>query len=386
MARCEQTRSLWQILKGTTDNWLEDQASSISAALAFYCAFSLAPLLIIIVSIAGWIVGGELAYSYVGSQLTMLFGKQSATLILEAMRSAQTTEGTWATIVSVVMLLVGASTVFAALESALQQVWGGRDSLPRGWRSFVRSRLISFGFILAIGFLLLVSLTLTTALAALRGYVLRHFEGLVGILASTGLRAVDRARHRPGRAHVPLSTGAAPGLAARDHRRAGDGAAVPSRTLGDRPVPGSRDAADGLWRRGIVRRAAAVAVLLGADLPVRRGVHGLSRAVAHAEAAGAAGADYCALDGELAEGDAEVPAAAGAGQRQRDFALGHRLRAGGFHRARARFGVGVFAEDLLDVLHVREFALCRSRCWTCRRSGRRRVPRASRSPSDRCCR
>ena len=177
-------RNLWQILTGTTENWLEDQASSISAALAFYCAFSLAPLLIIIVSIAGWIVGGDLAYSYVGSQLTLLFGKPSADLILAAMRGAQTTDGAWATALSVVMLLIGASTVFAALESALQQAWGGRNSMPRGWRSFLRSRLVSFGFILAIGFLLLVSLTLTTALAALRGYVLRHFEGLVGVLAS----------------------------------------------------------------------------------------------------------------------------------------------------------------------------------------------------------
>ena len=177
-------RSLRNILKGTTENWLEDQASSISAALAFYCAFSLAPLLIIIVSIAGWIVGSELAFSYVGSQLTLLFGKPSADLILAAMNGAQSTDGIWATALSVVMLLVGASTVFAALESALQQVWGGRNSMPRGWRSFVRARLISFGFILAIGFLLLVSLTLTTALAALRGYVLRHFEGLVGVLAT----------------------------------------------------------------------------------------------------------------------------------------------------------------------------------------------------------
>ena len=79
-------RSLWSILKGTSENWLDDQASSISAALAFYCAFSLAPLLIIIVTIAGWIVGDELAYSYLGTQVTMLFGKQSAELILEAMR------------------------------------------------------------------------------------------------------------------------------------------------------------------------------------------------------------------------------------------------------------------------------------------------------------
>jgi membrane protein len=177
-------RTLWQVLKGTTDNWLEDQASSISAALAFYCAFSLAPLLIIIVSIAGWIVGGELAYSYVGSQLTMLFGRPSATLILEAMKGAQTTDGAWATAVSVVMLLIGASTVFAALESALQQVWGGREALQRNWRASLRARLVSFGFILAIGFLLLVSLTLTTALGALRGYTLRHFEGMVGLFAA----------------------------------------------------------------------------------------------------------------------------------------------------------------------------------------------------------
>ena len=178
------TRTLRQILKGTTDNWLEDQASSISAALAFYCAFSLAPLLIIIVSIAGWIVGSELAYTYVGSQLTLLFGKPSADLILEAMRGAQTTDGAWATAVSVVMLLIGASTVFAALENALQQVWGGRDALHRTWRASLRARLMSFGFILAIGFLLLVSLTLTTALAALRGYIVRHFEGMVGLVAA----------------------------------------------------------------------------------------------------------------------------------------------------------------------------------------------------------
>jgi len=179
-----QQRTVWGILRGTVDNWLEDQASSISAALAFYCAFSLAPLMIIIVAIAGWIVGDEVAFSYLGSQLTMLFGDQSAKLILDAMKGSQSTDGLLATIVSIVMLIVGASTVFAALESALQQVWGGGLPPSGGWRGFVRARLISFGFILAIGFLLLVSLTLTTALAALRGYVLRHFEGLVGLFAS----------------------------------------------------------------------------------------------------------------------------------------------------------------------------------------------------------
>ena len=86
-------RGIWQLLKGSSANWLEDQASSISAALAFYCAFSLAPLLIIIVSIASWIVGADLAYSYLGTQVTLLFGKQSASVILSAMDSANSEEG-----------------------------------------------------------------------------------------------------------------------------------------------------------------------------------------------------------------------------------------------------------------------------------------------------
>lgn len=176
-------RSVWQLLKGTSENWLDDQASSISAALAFYCAFSLAPLLIIIVSIAGWIVGQEMAYSYLHNQVTLLFGKDSAELILKAMDSANSEEGAWATSLSVVMLIIGATTVFGALQQALQQIWGGHDSLPKGWKAFVRARLLSFGFILAIGFLLLVSLTLTTALTALRGYITRQFEGLVGLFA-----------------------------------------------------------------------------------------------------------------------------------------------------------------------------------------------------------
>jgi membrane protein len=177
-------RSTWKILKDTSQNWLDDQASSVSAALAFYCAFSLAPLLIIIVSIAAWIVGADLAYSYLDMQVTLLFGRQSAELLLGAMRSAQSEEGLWATALSVVMLLIGASTVFAALQQALQQIWGGRDVVPQGWRPFIRARLLSFGFILAIGFLLLVSLTLTTALTALRGFVLRHFEGAVSLFAA----------------------------------------------------------------------------------------------------------------------------------------------------------------------------------------------------------
>ena len=176
--------SAWQLLKCAAVSWAGDRAATLGAALAFYCAFSLAPLLVILVTLVGWIVGTDVAMVQLKFQLIGLFGAGTADSLMEFMKSSQTADGFVAALVSAGTLLVGASTVFAALESALQQVWGGRNALPRGWRSFVRARLISFGFILAIGFLLLVSLTLTTALAALRGYVLRHFEGVVGLLAS----------------------------------------------------------------------------------------------------------------------------------------------------------------------------------------------------------
>jgi membrane protein len=98
------------------------------------------------------------------------------------MQSARKTEGIWATLVSIVTLIIGATTVFGALESALRQVWGSSADTAGGWRGFVRTRIVSFGFILAIGFLLLVSLTMTTALSALRGWVAHRYEGLVAVL------------------------------------------------------------------------------------------------------------------------------------------------------------------------------------------------------------
>jgi membrane protein len=98
------------------------------------------------------------------------------------MRSAREQQGVLATMVSIGTLIIGATTVFSALESALQQIWGTRDTRPRGWRGFLRTRVISFGFVLAVGFLLLVSLTFTTVLAGLRGWVGQRYEALVGFL------------------------------------------------------------------------------------------------------------------------------------------------------------------------------------------------------------
>ena len=170
----------WPLTKCAATHWVTDQAPTTGAALAFYTAFSLAPLLVISVTVIGWIVGAEVAYAQVGQQLTDLFGKATATTLLEAMRNSGESEGTIATVISIVSLIIGATTIFTVLETALEQIWGASD-VPQGLRGWLRARAISLGLVLAIDFLLLVSLFVSTALLALRKVIAARFDELVGI-------------------------------------------------------------------------------------------------------------------------------------------------------------------------------------------------------------
>jgi membrane protein len=174
-----QIKRLWELTVCAVKNWFDDNASALGAALAFYCAFSLAPLLVLLITLASHIVGPEVAYSYVGNQLTSLFGGATADVLIEATRHAESGDGVIAAVISGVTLLIGATTVFAALESALDLIWGSQAKAITGLKGFIHSRLLSFGFILAIGFLLLVSLTLSTALAALHTSLMARFQGWV---------------------------------------------------------------------------------------------------------------------------------------------------------------------------------------------------------------
>ena len=177
----------WTHVKCAATHWSSDQAATLGAALAFYCAFSLAPLLIILVTITGWVVGSEAALSSLGSQLNELFGRGTANILLEAVRNSQQDEGPLATALSIFSLIVGATTVFAALESALELIWGAQAAVPKGIYGFVRARLLSFGLILAIGFLLLVSLSISTALSSLRELVALRFQDLLVMITLVDL-------------------------------------------------------------------------------------------------------------------------------------------------------------------------------------------------------
>lgn len=164
-------------------HWSDDNGSTMGAALAFFCAFSLAPLLIILLTLAGWIVGQNSAYMQIGAQLKSLFGPATASILLGAMKSSQQTQGVLATLTSIATLLIGATTVLAALEEALERIWGCSVLATSGWRGWIKTRFLSLGFILALGFLLLVSLTVTTVLSAIRLKIATH-AALIGVVSS----------------------------------------------------------------------------------------------------------------------------------------------------------------------------------------------------------
>src|SRR3954464_5076640 len=116
-------RQAIRLINCTVRHWISDDASTTGAALAFYCAFSLAPLLVILLTIAGLVVDAKMAYGQVGEQLSALFGASTAKIILGAVKSSQKVEGLVSTLVSIGTLLIGASTVLAALDSALEKIW-----------------------------------------------------------------------------------------------------------------------------------------------------------------------------------------------------------------------------------------------------------------------
>lgn len=162
--------------------WNSDNASTTGAALAFYCAFSLAPLLVILLAIAGIVVGAAAAHAFIDAQLTALFGPSTARTLLGAAINSQQMQGVWATVVSIVTLLISATTVLAALQTSLDQIWESTSLAPQGWRGWIRSRFLSLGFILTLGFLLLVSLTITTGISHIREGIARQHAALVGAI------------------------------------------------------------------------------------------------------------------------------------------------------------------------------------------------------------
>ena len=177
---------VFNLIKETFSNWSDDRASRLAAALAYYTVFSLPPLLILVIAIAGTFLGEEAARGEVVAQLQSLIGSEGAKAIeavITGASNAGTGSGLSASIISVIILLFGATAVVTQLQDALNTIWKVAPKPGNMIKIFIFQRLLSFGMILGIVFMLLASLTMSAALGILSKYLGGLFPGLEFIWA-----------------------------------------------------------------------------------------------------------------------------------------------------------------------------------------------------------
>lgn len=171
---------LWSLLKQTFAEWQRDKVSRLAAALAYYTAFALAPVLVIAIAVASFLFEQSTVQGQIIDQLRSLLGEDGAGMVQEMLVSAQSQDSNsfLATVIGVVLLIVGASGLFVQLQDALNTVWNVKARPDRGLVGLLRDRILSFGMVLVIGFLLMVSLLLSAALTAVSSFVGGGLPGL----------------------------------------------------------------------------------------------------------------------------------------------------------------------------------------------------------------
>ncbi len=193
--------TLMSVLRCTVTEWFAHRASSKGAALAFYTLFSMAPILVLVLAIAGWFYGPQAARGQLFSELRGLVGAQGAQalqLVLAGARNQD--EGRLATLLAGALLLFGATSVFAELKASLDDIWQVPPLTHGTAWDVIRTRLLSFGMILVLAFLLMVSLVVSAALTLLEnlwsaywreaGLVLSAINVLIGFVVIAALFGV----------------------------------------------------------------------------------------------------------------------------------------------------------------------------------------------------
>jgi membrane protein len=171
-------KSIWQFLKDVFTQWINDEPFLLASSLSYYTLFSLAPLLVIAIGVAGFVFGREAAQNQIVETMGGMIGPESAQAIQGMIEnaSAKPKTGIISTVLGAVTLLIGAGGVVGQLQTSLNKVWGVEPKSDQGMWVFIRQRFISFAMVLAVGFLLLVSLVVTALLTAFSQFL----GGLVG--------------------------------------------------------------------------------------------------------------------------------------------------------------------------------------------------------------
>ncbi|MDB5478329.1 MAG: ribonuclease [Alphaproteobacteria bacterium] len=174
----------YHLLKHTVSEWIDDKVPRLGAALAFYSILSLGPLLLLALAAAGLIFGHEAAQGKIVAEIQGLIGQDGARAIQDMIADSaeEKDTGIVASIIGIVMLLVGASGVFGQLQDAMNTIWEVQPKPGRGILGMIRDRFLSFTMVLGTGFMLLSSLVLSTALAALSEYTNGVFEDFAAVM------------------------------------------------------------------------------------------------------------------------------------------------------------------------------------------------------------
>lgn len=175
-------KDLGRLFKTTFKEWYQKDPFRQSAVIAYYSIFSMPGLLFLIITISGYFFGKDVVNQNILSQVSSTMGADTASQIKEMLANAeQFKSSVWSSIIGVIILLVGATGVFVELQKTLNLIWQVKVVPQKGILLFLKTRLFSFGLILAIAFLLLISLVISTALAAMSNWIKSDAAGLIAI-------------------------------------------------------------------------------------------------------------------------------------------------------------------------------------------------------------
>jgi membrane protein len=173
-------KRLVDITKKTFTAWNKADPFRQSAVIAYYAIFSIPALLVIIIACAGLAFGREAVTGQISSQINAAMGQETADQVEEIIaKASDKKDSILATIISIITLILGATAVFAQLQISLNQIWEVKVTAKKMWLKNLKDRLFSFGLILSIGFLLLISLLLTAALSAFGEWIKAHLPDVM---------------------------------------------------------------------------------------------------------------------------------------------------------------------------------------------------------------
>jgi membrane protein len=176
-------KGIWEVLKNSFKGFSEDNVTKLSASLAYYTVFSLGPLLIVIIFLCSIFFKKDAVEGTIYGQMEKFVGGDTAAQLQEIIKNAAVSgDNTLAAVIGVITLLIGATTVFADIQESINSIWSLKVKAKTGWFKLVKNRLLSFGFIGSLGFLLLVSLGVTALIEGLNNRLKAYFPDVTVVI------------------------------------------------------------------------------------------------------------------------------------------------------------------------------------------------------------